>query len=212
VSARYFRVGGIQMTTEDNPTGEGLGEFSSNDIALKLTLAYRLSRNIFVGAAGSIVSGTIDEYGSLAVTSDYGFLWRNAAGPLRVGGAIRHVGSQTSAYIEEVEPLPTQFALGGAYPLADGALLLAADYQWSVDWGSALNGGAEWQVVDDFFLRSGYRSRFSDLRDRSEEPGIAGMTFGVGFRKVRSYAIDYAYASLADLGGTHRITLTWDFH
>ena len=80
----------------------------------------------------------------------------------------------------------------------------------------ATEGGIQalrnWQVVDDFFLRSGYRSRFSDLRDRSEEPGIAGMTFGVGFRKVRSYAIDYAYASLADLGGTHRITLTWDFH
>lgn len=211
LSARYFRVGDIPLTTEDNPTGEELGNFASTDIALKLTVAYRVSHNFLFGLSGSILSGSIDEYGALGVSTDFGFLWRNALGPLRIGGALRHLGSQTSAYLEEVDPLPTQFVIGGSYPLFGDVLLVATDYHWTVDWGSALNSGAEWQVVDDFFLRGGYRSRFSDLRDRSDEPGIAGMTFGVGFRKVRSYAIDYAYASLADLGGTHRFTLSWDF-
>jgi len=74
-----------------------------------------------------------------------------------------------------------------------------------------MDAGVEWEAVRDFFLRGGYRSRFSDLRDRSDDPGIAGMTFGLGFRKVRAYAIDYAYASLADLGGTHRFSFSWDF-
>ncbi len=211
VSARYFRVGEIPLTTEDNPTGEGLGNFASTDIALKLTLAYRVGKNLFLGLSGSIISGSIDEYGSLGISTDYGFLWRNAMGQLSIGGAFRHLGSQTTAYLEEVDPLPAQFALGGSYPLFGRALLLATDYHWSVDWGNEMNSGVEWEVVDDFFVRTGYRSQFSDLRDASDEPGIAGMTFGLGFRKVRFYQIDYAYASLADLGSTHRFTLIWAF-
>jgi len=211
LSARYFRVGGIPHTTEEDPTGEELGEFSSTDIALKFTLAYRVSKEIFLGASGAVLSGSIDEYGSLGISADLGFLWKNAIGRLRLGGAVRHLGTQSSAYIEEADPLPTQMAIGGSYPLYGSALLLAADYHWTVDWGGAMDAGVEWEAVRDFFLRGGYRSRFSDLRDRSDDPGIAGMTFGLGFRKVRAYAIDYAYASLADLGGTHRFSFSWDF-
>ncbi len=210
-AARYFRAGGIARTTEENPTGEGLGDFSATDIALKLILAFRITDRIFVGGSGAVLSGSIDDSGAVGISSDFGVLWRNVVGRLRIGGAIRHVGAQTTAYAETTDPLPTEFAAGASYPFFTGRLLLAGDYNWSVDRDGSFNSGMEWQVVDDFFLRSGYRSRFSDLRSASEEPGLAGMTFGGGLRKIRSYAIDYAYASLGDLGGTHRFTFTWDF-
>jgi hypothetical protein len=117
----------------------------------------------------------------------------------------------TSAYQETTSPLPTQIAFGAAYPFFGRSVLLAYDYTWAVDWEGAHSLGVEWEVVYDFFLRSGYRTHLSDLRDASEDADLTGLTFGIGLRRIRAYNLDYAYASMGDLGGTHRFSFAWIF-
>ncbi len=211
VGVRYFRVGDIPTTTEANPTGEGLGNFSSTDIAARLAFAYRLTPGLHAGISGSVISGSIDDRGSFGLSSDYGLLWNRAPAGLRLGAALRNVGTQTSAYFEIVDPMPTELSFGASRPFPGSGLLIGIDYNWSVDWEGTVDLGVEWTPVTDFFLRAGYNGRGAELRDSSEEAGIAGYTFGLGFRKVRAFAIDYAYASLADLGGTNRVSFTWEF-
>jgi len=211
LSLRFFHVGGIPRTTLENPTGQGLGDFSSTDLCFKLGLAYRLTPRLYVGASGALVSGTIDDANAFGMAGDFGILAKDVVRRLRLGVAARHVGTMASAYVETTDPLPTQIAVGAAYPTFGRRLLLSYDWSWSVDWESEHSFGVEWEVVYDFFLRGGYRTHLSDLRDTSEDADLAGLTFGIGFRRVRAYNLDYAYASMADLGGTHRFSFAWIF-
>ena len=77
LSLRFLNVGNIQTTTVSNPTGEGLSTFSSSDISLKAGLAVRLSDTIYLGAAGAILSGSIDDAGASGFSGDFGLLIRN---------------------------------------------------------------------------------------------------------------------------------------
>jgi hypothetical protein len=211
LSLRFFHVGGIPRTTLENPTGQGLGDFSSTDLCFKLGLAFRLTPEIYMGASGALISGTIDDANAFGVAGDFGLLAKNVVRRLRLGVAARHVGSMTSAYVNTTDPLPTQIAVGAAYPVFGRRLLLSYDWTWSVDWESEHSLGVEWEVVYDFFLRGGYRTHLSDLRDTSEDADLAGLTFGIGLRRIRAYNLDYAYASMGDLGGTHRFSFAWIF-
>ncbi|MFH1278728.1 MAG: PorV/PorQ family protein [Candidatus Eisenbacteria bacterium] len=211
LSLRFFSIRDIPRTTLENPTGDGLGDFTSTDLCLKGSLAYRLGRNIFVGASGAIVTGAIDQESALAMSADFGLLMRNFWRRLRIGGTVRNFGTVNSGYLQEADPLPTRVAAAAAYPFFDRRLLVAGEWSWAVDWDNSLDVGVEWEGVTDFFLRAGYRSHFSEVRDRSEDGDLAGLTFGLGLRKIRGYRFDYAYASMADLGGTHRFSFSWVF-
>jgi hypothetical protein len=210
LSLRFFSVGDIPRTTVENPTGQGLGTFSSTDLSLKGSAAYRIASKVAIGVSGAFVTGTIDEASAYGFSSDYGLLLRDVFGRFRIGAAARNIGVMNAAYVSEVDPLPSEGALGVAYPVRE-RLLLSGESVYSVDRGAQFHCGAEWEVVYDFFLRAGYRTEAGDLRDSSENADLAGLTFGLGLRRVRSYQVDYAYASMGDLGGTHRFSFTWSF-
>lgn len=203
---RYFRAGDIQETTQANPTGEGLPTFQSTDIVARAAFAYRLTPDLYAGMSLGVISGGIDDVSSFGITSDYGLLWKNAWRKLNLAGAVRHAGTQTSAYVTVTDPLPVTIAGGASYDFFD-RFLLALDYGWSLDWDGTVDLGVEWEAVPDFFLRAGRQSRIADYQDFQDDAGLAGLTFGAGLRKIRSYQVDYGYASFGELGGTHRISL-----
>ncbi len=203
---RYFRAGDIQETTQENPTGEGLPTFQSTDIVAKAAFAYRLTPDLYAGMSVGVISGGIADASSFGITSDYGVLWKDAWRKLNLGGAVRHAGTQTSAYVAVTDPLPVTVSGGASYDFFD-RVLVAVDYGWSLDWEGTVDMGIEWEAVPDFFLRAGRQSRIADYQDFQNDAGLAGLTFGAGLRKVRSYQVDYGYASFGELGGTHRISL-----
>jgi len=128
-----------------------------------------------------------------------------------LAAAARHIGALASAYVEEVDPFPTEGVVGVARSFFGRALLASAEGVYSVDRETDFHLGAELEVVTDFFLRAGYRTEAGDLREGDSGADLAGLTFGLGFRRVRSYRVDYAYASMGDLGGTHRFSFSWIF-
>ncbi|NNE09928.1 MAG: PorV/PorQ family protein [Gemmatimonadetes bacterium] len=203
---RYFRAGDIQETTQDNPTGEGLPTFQSTDIVARAAFAFRLSPDFYTGLTLGVISGGIADESSFGFTSDYGVLWKDAWRKLNLAGAVRHAGAQTSAYVAVTDPLPVTVSGGASYDFFD-RVLVAVDYGWSLDWEGTVDMGIEWEAVPDFFLRAGRQSRIADYQDFQNDAGLAGLTFGAGLRKIRSYQVDYGYASFGELGGTHRISL-----
>ncbi|RPJ43742.1 MAG: PorV/PorQ family protein, partial [Candidatus Latescibacterota bacterium] len=211
LSLRFFTVGDIPRTTIENPTGTGLDPFSSTDLSFKAALGYRLASDLAIGVTGAIVTGTIDDASAFGYSSDVGLLWRDALWGLRLAAAARHIGALASAYVEEVDPFPTEGVVGVARSFFGRALLASAEGVYSVDRETDFHLGAELEVVTDFFLRAGYRTEAGDLREGDSGADLAGLTFGLGFRRVRSYRVDYAYASMGDLGGTHRFSFSWIF-
>ena len=210
-SLRFLSAGGIPRTTVSDPTGATSGEFAATDLAFGAGLAFRVGDRMMIGGNGSVIRGGIDGESALAFSGDAGVLFRDFFRRLKIGAAFRNAGSMTSGYLNETDPLPTVASVGAAYPFFDRRILLSADWNWAVDWDSRIAFGAEWEAVNDFFLRGGYRTHHEDLKDDSAGGDLTGLTFGLGVRRVRAYRIDYAYASMGDLGGTHRFSLVWVF-
>jgi hypothetical protein len=90
-------------------------------------------------------------------------------------------------------------------------LLVAVDVEKPRDNDVGVNSGAEYQVVRDFFVRTGYRTLDARIGDDAANGDLAGLTFGIGIAGDRRYKVDYAFTSLADLGDVHRITLALTF-
>jgi hypothetical protein len=53
----------------------------------------------------------------------------------------------------------------------------------------------------------GWNSHNASVRSNYSDNGMAGLTFGVGL-DYKAMQFSYAYSPAADLGNSHRVTLT----
>jgi hypothetical protein len=214
VSANFLRVGGIQTTTNENPTGAGLPEYSSKDLAISAAWGSRLVGRLYGGASASFLYEGISARGGFSTTGtafNVGFLFRPPIEGVTAGVAVRHWGYQLALYGDEAEDLPLTVAGGIAVRPLERRLLLALDVEKPRDNDVGVNAGAEVMVVRDFYARAGYRSLDRRVRESASASDLAGLTFGLGIVGTRRYHVDYAYSSFADLGDVHRITLSLTF-
>lgn len=214
-AAQFQRVGGIQTTTNANPTGEGLEQFALNDLAFSIAYATRVADRIYGGANFSyIYEGVtaLNGYSSTAGTIDLGLLYRSGVRHTNLAVALRHLGGQLSFYRFEQEDLPLTLVVGVAGRPFMSSLVLALDLEKSRDNDAGVNVGGEYEVVRDFFVRLGHRSIDARVGDAgTSNTDLAGWTFGVGVSGRRRYKIDYAYSSFSDLGDAHRFSLAYIF-
>ncbi len=213
-SVNFLRVGGIQETTNDNRTGTGLSEFSSKDLAFSAAWGSRVFGRLYAGASASYLYEGIsagDGYSTTGSAFNLGLLYNGPIEGVTAGIAVRNWGYQLALYDETPEELPLTIAGGIAIRPLARRLLIAVDAEKPRDNDLGVNVGAEFQVVRDFFARAGYRSIDRRVQEDSSSGDLAGLTFGLGIVGTRRYHVDYAYASFADLGDVHRITLSLDF-
>jgi hypothetical protein len=122
----------------------------------------------------------------------------------RIGASLSHVGLFSSS-----QALSTQAQAGCSYlwPLDSRQTLLTA-LGGGMEGGSDsfLQGGLEYSWAQSLFLRLGYRESFQD----NGLGGLAGLTLGTGL-VIGNLKFDYAYLPQGDLGGTHRITVGYQF-
>ena len=67
--------------------------------------------------------------------------------------------------------------------------------------------GAEYFNLKPLFLRMGWNSFGSNYRTDYSDNGLAGLSFGIGV-EYNSLQFSYAFSPAADLGDSHRVTLT----
>jgi len=213
-AASYLRVGGLQTTTTANRTGDGLSTFSANDLALSVAFGGRVAERLFFGMTGSFLYEGITAFEGFSTTAgsfDAGLLYKTGFHGLTGGLALRHFGSQFALYQATSERLPLTIAGGVSARPFTRRLLVAVEVEKPRDNDVGVNAGAEYQIVRDFFVRSGYRSLDARIGNDAVNGDLAGLTFGIGIAGDRRYKVDYAFTSLADLGDVHRITLAVTF-
>jgi len=176
------------------PTDDPLYLFESQNVSFKVGTAFMVHHRVAVGFSAGWIVEKIDNYRDYAINGDFGVLV-HASDRLNIGASVLYLGQKLKLASEETD-LPTAYRLGASYRIRN--ILVAADLV-SEDDDNHFHFGGEFNPIEDFFLRAGYRTGY-DSRD---------LSAGVGFAH-RNLRIDYAYMPYSDkLDDSHLINLTF---
>lgn len=178
----------------DAPTAEPLYLFEYQDVSFKGGAAFKVHRAVSVGFSVGWVFEKIDNYRGHAVNGDFGILVTPKEN-LNVGASATYIGQKLKLDTEEYE-LPASYRLGVSYKL--DKFLPVLDFVRE-DGQNHLHGGMEYNFMQMFYLRAGYRTNY-DARD---------LSAGLGFTH-RNFRVDYAYLPYSEnLDDSHLINLTF---
>ena len=89
-------------------------------------------------------------------------------------------------------------------------MLFATDVILPFDNGVDIACGAEYRELEPLYLRLGWNSFGSNYRVTESDDSWAGISLGMGV-DYHSMQLSYAFSPAAELGESHRITLTGGF-
>lgn len=196
--------------TKTDVSGQELGSFGANSIALTGSYAMQPIQHLYAGASLKYIRGAIDTYSADAIALDAGVMYRIPIHELVLAAGVSNVGSSLSAYISESEQLPMQVRAGLSKRLAHLPLLFGVNvYKYSdTPWYATLGG--EFTLTPNLFLRFGYDTFGRDLDVDTSKDTLAGAAMGLGFF-WNNLAFDYSYTSLGALGALNRFTISGRF-
>ena len=199
LAAQLFRADDLERRV--GPTRDALGNFGVYEWALAIAGSKALTPSLDAGVNFKLVRQSIYTEAATGGAADVGITYAFASAPLRVGAAIRNLGSMNELDRESTD-LPRQVRVGSAYRLSD-SLGLSLDGQWNTggEGDPSAHLGAEWRRDaraggDELVLRGGFQT--ADSRRFS---GGFGLRFG-------RWLLDYAYLPFqSDLGDAHRFSI-----
>lgn len=208
---KYIGNGDITKTTVDdagNYEGED-GAYGASDIEAGLSAAYRLNDVINLGMNAKFIHEGIDGNSASAAMVDVGVLHQTTNEYLKLGLAVRNIGTQLSYFTDKEydEGLPTLVEVGFSYHPAEKFIANLDVYK---PLASEFSGrlGVEYRVHPMLDLRGGYKTNASDWRTGGDADFLAGMSFGLGVH-WRKNVFDYAVSSYGDLGVTHQLSVRY---
>lgn len=195
---------------ETDDIGKVLGTFGGGDIQLAATYARQLNYNIKAGLTAKFIYKSVHDYSESGFAFDLGAKYTDDRERFTGGVMVQNLGKQLSSLGSEKYRLPLTFRGGVSYRPRGLPLLLASDLILPVDNDIEFAIGGEYHELRPLYLRLGWNSFGSNYRAQDSDDKWAGLTVGVGFDYKRLH-IAYAYAPGADLGESHRITVTGGF-
>lgn len=199
----YVFTNPIPRTVEDaggsfDPNASG-GTFGNSDLKLNVSGAFSPSDWLSLGAGADYFQDKVDKDSADGFMGDAGLMVKPlpkaafGASLQNVGPAIRGGGRP-----------PAQARAGGHWEPWEGGLA-AAEYDYAFDSDRRI-----WSIgVEQWFMgmaavRTGYQ--WGEKKDAGGNRYSAGMGLRLGPAQF-----DYAFSPLGELGGTHRVSLTFSF-
>jgi hypothetical protein len=195
---------------ETDLSGNETGTFGGGDLLLGCTYALQQSDRLSVGGSAKFIYEKIQNYSATGVAVDLGVKYITDRQRWGGGAMVQNLGAQLSSLGSTKNRLPITFRAGGFTRPRDLNLLLTADVIVPIDNSPAVAIGGEYVYLKPLYLRMGWNSFGANYRASDSNDKVAGLTFGVGFNH-KQWQISYAFAPAADLGDTHRITLSAGF-
>ncbi|MEW5993191.1 MAG: PorV/PorQ family protein [Candidatus Zixiibacteriota bacterium] len=202
--ASYLNYGDF---VETDGTGEIIGDFSGGDLLAAFTIAYRQNHNITFGGTIKLIYERLHEYTSTGLAADIGVRYAGDRERYGAGLMIQNLGKQLSALNEETYRLPLTFRGGVFVRPREFPLTIAGDLIVPVDNDPVVAIGADYYEFRPFYARIGWDSFGSNYRGAESDDSWAGLSLGIGF-DYQHLHISYSYSPSADLGESHRVTLT----
>ncbi|MFA6438787.1 MAG: PorV/PorQ family protein [Bacteriovoracaceae bacterium] len=231
VSFTASNIGEMQVTTIDNPEGNG-ESFSVSNIALSIGYAIKLTDRFSIGFNPKFVYQQIWKMSASAVAIDIGMKYDTPFDGVILGMSITNFGTKmqmegiSTSVLFDPDPsttgnygkipanitmeewaLPLNFKVGIAYKVftnETNKLILAVDASHPNDNYESVNIGGEYVFNDFLALRGGFKSMF--LADSQE-----GMTLGIGVKQEivgsLQLSVDYAYQDFGILVNAQKISI-----
>ncbi len=190
--------------------GTVTGEFSGSDILLAGSFALRHSYSYMTGATIKLIYESIHDYSASGIALDLGIKYHGDRGKYSAGFAIQNIGIQLSALGNEKYSLPLTLRLGGSIVPQGLPLLIATDLIIPTDNSLNFALGFESTEMNPLYLRAGWNSFGSNYRGVNSDDSWAGIALGFGF-DYKEKQISYSFTPAAELGSSHRITITGGF-
>ncbi len=187
--------------------GEVIGDFSGGDLLAAFTVAYQQSPRLSLGATAKLIYERLHEFTATGVAADVGIRYVSDRGRFGAGLMLQNLGKQLSALGEESYRLPLTFRGGLFVRPRAFPLLLAGDIIAPIDNDLVIAFGADYYEFRPFYMRVGWDSFGSNFRGAQSDDKWAGLSLGVGF-DYQNLHVAYSYSPSADLGESHRVTLT----
>lgn len=208
VGINYMNYGDFDETTAN---GEKIGSFSAGSFALVSSLARSINEDVMVGASAKFVRSTIDNYSSNAIALDLGAIYRVPfINGLNIGIGAFNVGKAITAFVDEKDKLPMNFAIGASKSLAHLPLTWGVTVNKYIDDDIQVNVGGEFTLAEGFYLRLGYNSLGRDQKVGADSDQFAGISFGLGM-DWRQYEFDYGVSSFGAIGYLNRLSFVCKF-
>ncbi|MEA2030996.1 MAG: PorV/PorQ family protein [candidate division Zixibacteria bacterium] len=202
--ASYLNYGDFIRTDQ---TGTVLGDFSGGDLLLAVSAASRRGYNFSYGGTVKFIFESVEEYTATGLAIDAGIHYSRLRNRLRFGLTVKNLGLQLSSLGDEKDPLPLTLRTGIALRPRGLPFTLSGDIIFPADNDIVFAFGGEYWEFQPFFFRMGWNSFGSNYRTSDSEDSWAGLGIGIGF-DIKQMQISYAFTPGAELGNSHRITIT----
>ncbi len=227
--------GEIDVRTVEQPLGTG-ERYSVSNVAIGIGYGIKLTDRVSVGFQINYLQESIWHSKLSTYGLNFGVLYKVAENSLTLGASISNFGPRAKyagrdlfidhdfdpakhgdndAIPSEIRTdefsLPTLFRVGVSYPLQISEynkFTFSVDAVHPNDNDESLNLGMEWQFLDMFSLRGGYRDLF--LTD-SEGGLVFGAGININFLTDYKISFDYAWSDYGRLEQVHRFTLGIQF-
>ncbi len=203
----YFSYLNYGELLEADRFGTVIDEFSAGDLLFGVTYGRQIDWHWSVGATGKFIYESAHDYSATGLAVDIGVKYTTDRKRYSAGLAVQNLGVQTSAFGDEKDALPLTLRLGGAAHPRGLPVVVAADIVVPTDNDIYLALGLEYMKLDPLFVRVGWNSFGENYRAENSDDNLAGFSGGAGF-VFDKFQISYAFSPQADLGDSHRITLT----
>lgn len=209
----YWNSGAIDRTEVSSnfdlvETGE---TFGSQNIIAGVTYAKFISPAVDFGGTVKVMLDQIDDSSASAALVDLGIMHHTVNEKIKVGVAIRNLGTQLSYYSDTnyKETLPTTYLIGMGMDLSENS---RADLDIVKATGENFVGklGLEHRIHPTFVLRAGFRSNAGDYYNGGTLAFTSGLSFGLGW-DWKNWVVDYSISSYGDLGLANQLGVRYNF-
>ncbi|MFA5975395.1 MAG: PorV/PorQ family protein [Elusimicrobiota bacterium] len=198
-SIQYLGSGDLDRRDE---IGTPMGTFSSYYAAYSLAYGQRWRDHWSFGAAAKAITAKISDASAMTGAADLGVLYK-PMDRFSLGAVAANLGPNLK-FVNEGDPLPMAFRLGGLYAL---------DSDWNVSAEGVyrrtglLSGsiGAEYIYEDVFTVRCGYNTSHT-----KELSLMSGFSSGFGLF-LWGQELSYAWVPFGELGTSHYFSLVLRF-
>jgi hypothetical protein len=201
VGVRYFYSGSMKKVDE---LGQEYGTFGVHHIDINVGKGFFFN-DIGIGVSLKGVYSNIDTLNAFGIGADIGAIYMIPDPGVQLGFSVKNIGYGIKAFIESREAFPYEITLSAAKMLDAG--WFGVDLVKPALLGFGVRIGGAYYVNSLLHLKASYSTLLSAIR--AEGLGfLAGFTVGMGIRKDR-LLFDYSYSPYFDLGGGHRISISF---
>ncbi|MGH8014701.1 MAG: PorV/PorQ family protein [Candidatus Zixiibacteriota bacterium] len=196
---------------ETDNSGTELGEFSGSDLVLAGTVAFNNGYAWKFGATTKIIYEKIHDYSASGLAFDIGAKYSSNREYYSAGIMIQNLGFQFGGLGDEKDKLPLTIRGGGSARLKGMPLTVTSDIIIPTDNDPDFAFGGEYAALKPFYIRLGWNTFGSNYQAANSDDNWAGLGLGFGFDFKDKMHLAYAFTPGAELGDSHRITLSGGF-